>query len=39
VHDAAQLPERLARESAMSYAPHFDIDIPAFWADPYPVLA
>src|SRR5260370_34778271 len=23
----------------MSNAPHFDIDIPSFWADPYPVLA
>ena len=22
----------------MSNAPHFDIDIPAFWADPYPAL-
>jgi len=23
----------------MSNAPHFDIDVPAFWADPYPALA
>ena len=23
----------------MSNAPHFDIDIPSFWADPYPALA
>src|ERR1700685_3479584 len=23
----------------MSNAPHFDIDVPAFWADPYPDLA
>jgi cytochrome P450 len=23
----------------MSNAPHFEIDVPAFWADPYPVLA
>jgi cytochrome P450 len=23
----------------MSSAPHFDIDVPAFWADPYPTLA
>ena len=23
----------------MSNAPHFDIDVPAFWADPYPTLA
>jgi cytochrome P450 len=24
---------------SMSNAPHFDIDVPAFWADPYPALA
>ncbi len=23
----------------MSNAPHFDIDVAAFWADPYPALA
>ena len=23
----------------MSNAPHFDIDVPSFWADPYPALA
>src|ERR1700686_3844277 len=23
----------------MSNAPHYDIDVPAFWADPYPALA
>jgi hypothetical protein len=23
----------------MSNAPHFEIDVPAFWADPYPDLA
>src|SRR5437016_12635655 len=23
----------------MSNAPHFDIDVPTFWADPYPALA
>src|SRR3984893_17793993 len=23
----------------MSNAPHYDIDVPAFWADPYPDLA
>ena len=23
----------------MSNAPHFEIDVPAFWADPYPALA
>src|SRR6201985_3461154 len=25
--------------SAMSTAPHYNIDVPAFWADPYPDLA
>src|SRR3979490_745793 len=24
--------------NAMSSAPHFNIDVPAFWADPYPAL-
>src|SRR5829696_9297831 len=23
----------------MSNAPHFDIDVPSFWTDPYPALA
>src|SRR3979490_1691290 len=26
-------------ESRLSNAPHFNIDVPAFWADPYPDLA
>src|SRR3982751_6863430 len=26
-------------ERIMSNAPHFDIDVPSFWADPYPTLA
>src|ERR1700748_3789250 len=25
-------------ESRLSNAPHFNIDVPAFWADPYPDL-
>jgi cytochrome P450 len=28
-----------AREAAISTAPHIDIDVEAFWRDPYPVLA
>lgn len=27
------------RPYTVSTAPHFDIDVPAFWQDPYPTLA
>jgi hypothetical protein len=33
----AASPQRIAL--SMSNAPHFDIDVSAFWADPYPDLA
>src|ERR1700730_12867139 len=34
------LPKKSAqRKRAMSNAPHYDIDVPTFWADPYPDLA
>src|SRR5437899_775050 len=39
-HDMpASSPPIAVTDRPMSNAPHFDIDVPSFWADPYPALA
>src|SRR5213080_3071149 len=35
----ASSPPIAVTDRPMSNAPHFDIDVPSFWADPYPMLA
>src|SRR5437899_11737160 len=35
----ASSPPIAVTDRIMSNAPHFEIDVPSFWADPYPALA